>query len=95
MKRDQIARHMQHFQEVNVEVQIVQMAPLALCNFVAYDLLNKGGTPAETAEEEDDPDTRGKRKCVVALDIGTRLATWVYTMSPTPNQKSFRHWYES
>src|SRR5437588_5855205 len=41
MKRDQIARHMQHFQEVNVEVNIVQMAPLALCNFVAYDLLNK------------------------------------------------------
>src|SRR3954468_3549176 len=27
MKRDQISRHLQHFQEVNVEVQIVQMAP--------------------------------------------------------------------
>src|SRR5438067_5660754 len=71
MKRDQISRHLQHFQEVNVEVNIVQMAPLALCNFVAYDLLNKGGTPVETAEEEEDADTKGKRKCVVALDVGT------------------------
>src|SRR5947208_2962139 len=79
MKRDQIARHMQHFQEVNVEVNVVQMAPLALCNFVAYDLLNKGGTPTATADEEEDPDTRGKRKCVVALDIGTDSSNLVIT----------------
>ena len=38
-----VNRYLQHFKEVDVEVHIVQMAPLALCNFVSYDLL-------ETAE---------------------------------------------
>ena len=42
MKRDMVDRYLQHFKDVNVEVHIVQMAPLALCNFVAYDLLGKG-----------------------------------------------------
>src|SRR5580692_9539448 len=39
MKRDQIHRSLQHFLETNVEVHVVQMAPLALCNYIAYDLL--------------------------------------------------------
>src|ERR1700747_699348 len=42
MKRDMIGRYLQHFKDVGVDVQIVQMAPLALSNFVAYDLLGKG-----------------------------------------------------
>src|SRR5437588_6843981 len=33
IKRENVARALQHFQEVNIEVDIVQMAPLALCNF--------------------------------------------------------------
>jgi type IV pilus assembly protein PilM len=68
MKRDMINRAMQQFRDVNVEVHIVQMAPLALCNFVAYDLLGKGvaGSDGEAA-----PGGDGKRHCVVALDIGT------------------------
>src|SRR5437667_8932097 len=69
MKRDQINRSLSHFQDVNVEVHVIQMAPLALCNYVAYDQLNKGGTPAEGAEEPADEGPRGKRRCVVALDI--------------------------
>src|SRR5712692_8277175 len=47
MKRDMVNRYLQHFKDVNVEVQIVQMAPLALCNFVSYDLLD----PAAPKEE--------------------------------------------
>src|SRR5205807_7475100 len=52
IKRDMVNRYLQHFKEVNVEVHMVQMAPLALCNFVSYDLLKKnadgsGGEPAE------------------------------------------------
>src|SRR5215813_2982588 len=62
MKRDTVNRYLQHFRDVNVDVHVVQMAPLALCNFVAYDLLKKG----PQAEEE-----RGKRSAIVALDIGT------------------------
>ena len=51
MKRDMINRSLQHFKEVGVEVHVVQMAPLALCNFVAYDLLNKEAPPSDGEEE--------------------------------------------
>src|SRR5437762_5274 len=71
MKRDQIARSLAHFQDVNIEVHLIQMAPLALCNFVSYDLLNKGGPAvAEAPPPEEEEGARGKRRCVVALDIG-------------------------
>src|SRR5712671_1619860 len=33
IKRDAVSRALQQFKEVKVEVHIVQMAPLALCNF--------------------------------------------------------------
>src|SRR5262249_47424791 len=69
MKRDMINRYLQHFKDVNVEVHITQLAPLALCNFVAYDLLGKG-EGAKGPEEEVDEDAAGKKRCVVALDIG-------------------------
>src|SRR6516225_744519 len=48
IKRDIINHNLQHFKDVNVEVHIVQMAPLALCNFVSYELLHK----EEGAESE-------------------------------------------
>jgi type IV pilus assembly protein PilM len=81
MKRDQINRSLAQFQDVKVEVHVIQMAPLALCNYVAYDLLNKGGTPAPTEEAPpaEDEGPRGKRRCVVALDIGTDSSNLVIT----------------
>ncbi|HEX4590136.1 MAG TPA: type IV pilus assembly protein PilM [Gemmataceae bacterium] len=81
MKRDQINRSLSQFQDVKVEVHVIQMAPLALCNYVAYDLLNKGGTPtpAEDAPPAEDEGPRGKRRCVVALDIGTDSSNLVIT----------------
>jgi type IV pilus assembly protein PilM len=81
MKRDQINRALAQFQDVKVEVHVIQMAPLALCNYVAYDLLNKGGTPAPGGEQApaEDEGPRGKRKCVVALDIGTDSSNLVIT----------------
>jgi hypothetical protein len=80
MKRDQISRAMAHFQDVNVEVHYIQMAPLALCNYVAYDLLNKGGPAAgPTPPAEADEGVRGRKKCVVALDIGTDSSNLVIT----------------
>src|SRR5689334_17499801 len=39
MKRDMVNRYLQHFKDVGVEVHVIQMAPLALCNFLAYDQL--------------------------------------------------------
>ncbi|HEV3144081.1 MAG TPA: type IV pilus assembly protein PilM [Gemmataceae bacterium] len=79
MKRDMISRYLHHFQGVNVEVHIVQMAPLALCNYVAYDLLkrNADGTNAEEIEDDDTPPT--KKRCAVALDIGTDTSSLIIT----------------
>lgn len=71
MKRDAVGRYLQHFKDVHVEVHLVQMAPLALCNFVAYDLLNKGSGGEES--------TDAKKQCVVALDIGTDSSNLIIT----------------
>src|SRR5437588_50141 len=70
MKRDMVNRYLQHFKDVNVDVHVVQMSPLALCNYVAFDLLAKG----PQAEEG-----KGKRSCIVALDIGTDSSNLVIT----------------
>ena len=80
IKRDTVNKYLQHFTDVNVEVHTVQMSPLALCNFVSFDLLNKGGdAPAAAEDEEEDEETAGKKKCVVALDIGTDNSNLVIT----------------
>jgi type IV pilus assembly protein PilM len=71
MKRETIGRYLQHFKDVGVEVQIVQMAPLALSNYVAYDLLGKG------ARVEGEP--APKSNCIVALDIGADSSNLVIT----------------
>src|SRR5947209_2615373 len=70
MKRDMVNRYLQHFKEVGVEVHLIQMAPLALCNFVAFDLLGKDVGAAPTEE---------KGPCVVALDLGTDSSNLVIT----------------
>jgi type IV pilus assembly protein PilM len=75
MKRDTINRHLGHFQAVKLEVHTVQMAPLALCNAVIYDQLNRGGPDGDTTP----PPTVGKKRCVVALDIGTDGSSLIIT----------------
>lgn len=79
MKRDQISRAMQHFQDVNVEVHYIQMAPLAISNYVTFDLLGKGGPPVTPEAAPEDDSSRGKRRCVVGLDIGTDSSNLVVT----------------
>jgi type IV pilus assembly protein PilM len=71
MKRDMVSRYLQHFKDVNVDVHLVQMAPLALCNYVAFDLLGKD---VETGGE-----SGGDKRCVVALDIGADSSNLVIT----------------
>ncbi|MFO0845349.1 MAG: type IV pilus assembly protein PilM [Gemmataceae bacterium] len=70
MKRDMVNKYLQHFKEVGVEVHLIQMAPLSLCNFVAYDLLNK---------DPSSPPPEGKQPAVVALDLGTDSSNLVVT----------------
>src|SRR5262245_6705629 len=74
MKRDMDSRYLGHFKEVNVEVHLVQMAPLALCNYVSYDLLQKNADGTGGEEQGG-----GKKHCVVALDIGADSANLVIT----------------
>jgi type IV pilus assembly protein PilM len=73
MKRDMVSRYLQHFKDVNVDVHIVQMAPLALCNYVSFDLLGKGVTP------EGEGGGGSDKRCVVALDIGADSSNLVIT----------------
>jgi type IV pilus assembly protein PilM len=79
MKRDMVHRYLQHFKDVNVEVHIVQMAPLALCNFVAYDLLGKGDEAPKSPEEQEEEAAQDKRNCIVALDIGADSSNLIIT----------------
>ena len=76
MKKDMVHRYVQHFRDVLVECHTVQMAPLALVNYVAYDLLHKDPRPPAGTEGEEAP--TGK-DCVVALDIGTDNSNLVIT----------------
>ena len=70
MKRDMVGRYLQHFRDVNVDVHVVQMAPLALCNYVSFDLLGKDVEGGEAG---------GEKRCVVALDIGADSSNLVIT----------------
>ncbi len=72
MKLDLLNRHLQHFVDAGIDVEIVQMAPLTLANFVTHDLLAKDGRAKETAPDQ-------SRVCVVALDIGTDSSNLVIT----------------
>src|SRR5207245_2136814 len=80
IKRDVVSRALQHFKDVNVEVHVVQMAPLCLANYLAYDLLNKGleGTKPKDGEEAPTEDKSDKR-CIVGLDIGADNSNLVVT----------------
>lgn len=75
IKKETVHRALEVFQHTGVEVDLVQMAPLALCNMVAYDQLNK-----EPVTEIGDPDAKpAKKVCVVALDIGVEVSNLVIT----------------
>ncbi len=82
MKRDMVNRYLQAFRDVNVEVHYVQMAPLALCNFVTYDVLEKAveaDAAKKPAEGEEEEETTGGQPCVVSLDIGADSTNLVVT----------------
>jgi type IV pilus assembly protein PilM len=70
MKRDMVNRSLSQYQDVHIELDVIQMAPLALCNFVTYELLGK---------RKSDTEETGKKQCVVALDIGTDNSNLIIT----------------
>jgi type IV pilus assembly protein PilM len=80
MKRDIINRFLSHYQGVKAEVNVVQMAPLALANYATYEVLKKrGGEAAGGGEELGELPPGKKKRCVVILDIGTDGSNLIIT----------------
>lgn len=65
MKRDQVMQHLKPFTNHGVEVDLVQIAPLGLYNFLAYDRL--GVRPGEDVPAKDD--------YTIVLDMGADNTT--------------------
>ncbi|MBX6314818.1 MAG: type IV pilus assembly protein PilM, partial [Isosphaeraceae bacterium] len=76
MKRDQIQRAMLPFKNAGIEVDLVQMGPIALYNFAAFDRFAGRDGEAALAADEEAPAEKPKKKAdkdkgsVVLLDIG-------------------------
>ena len=79
MKREMIARHLAQYGGAGIECSIVQMAPLALTNYATYELLKKGGPDAPIEEPIEDDAPRGKKRCIVVLDVGTDNTNLIIT----------------
>ena len=72
MKRDQVFRQIRPFERVEVELDIVQLAPLCIYNFVAHDLLGASQS-ADEFDPEDPPES------LVVLSMGTETTDLVVT----------------
>ncbi|MDP6555416.1 MAG: pilus assembly protein PilM, partial [Pirellulaceae bacterium] len=81
MKREQVYRYLQPFDKAEIELDIVQLAPLSIYNFVSYDILSDGPDP-----DEFDPDE--PPESIVILAMGTDATDLVIT-------NGFRVWQRS
>jgi type IV pilus assembly protein PilM len=71
MKRDQVFRALQPLEQVGIEVNYIQLAPLAIFNFAAFDQLKP--ITAEGFDPENPPES------TVLLSIGTETTDLVIT----------------
>ena len=81
MKREQVYRYLKPFQTAEIEVDIIQLAPLAIYNCISHDLLTDGPDP-ELFDPDDPPES------VVVLSMGTDATDLVVT-------NGFRMWQRS
>ncbi|OYP33138.1 type IV pilus assembly protein PilM [Rhodopirellula sp. MGV] len=81
MKQQQAKRQMQPFNDANLEVDVVQLAPIALYNMVAYDRMNER-LEGEVFNSDDPPQSS------VVLSIGTDSSDLIVT-------NGFRIWQRS
>ncbi|HVX14187.1 MAG TPA: type IV pilus assembly protein PilM [Pirellulales bacterium] len=72
MKRDQVYRALKPFNEAGIEVDIVQLTPLALYNFVAFDQMED--LPPPDAYDPDSPPPS-----VILISLGTDTTDLVVT----------------
>jgi len=72
MKRDQVFRAIKPFSDAGIELYHVQLAPIAVYNYVSYDLLD-GGPDMDEVDPDDPPES------LVILSIGTETTDLVIT----------------
>ena len=72
MKRDAVIRALEPFVKAGIEVDIVQLAPLALYNYVVFDMLQD--LPSPEAYDPDDPP-----ESIVMVSLGTDSTDLVVT----------------
>lgn len=81
MKRDQVEKALKPFVDAKIEVDIVQLTPLALFNWVVFDQLRDLPTP-EMYDADNPPES------TVVLSIGTETSDFVVT-------NGFKMWQRS
>ncbi|HVX60257.1 MAG TPA: type IV pilus assembly protein PilM [Pirellulales bacterium] len=81
MKRDQVFRALKPFNDAGIEVDIVQLTPLALYNFVAFDQM-------PNLPPDDEYDAESPPESVVLVSLGTDTTDLVVT-------NGFRVWQRS
>lgn len=81
MKRDQVWRALKPFEEAGIEVDIIQLTPLSIYNFTAFDQM-PDLPPTEAYDPENPPDS------VVVISLGTETTDLVIT-------NGFRVWQRS
>ena len=81
MKREHVFRALEPFEDAGIELDIVQLSPLCIYNFAAYDQLVDGPAP-EDYDPENPPES------VVILSLGTDSTDLVVT-------NGFRVWQRS
>ena len=82
MKREQVAKILKPFDNVDIEVDIVQLTPLALYNFITFDELQNTLPDSDLYDAENPPDS------VVLISLGTDTTDLVIT-------DGFRVWQRS
>jgi type IV pilus assembly protein PilM len=73
MKRDQINRAILPFRVAGIEVDVVQMGPIALYNFITFDQLKGGAAPAAPAPEGEGEAGEAKAPAKAAIEKGASI----------------------
>lgn len=72
MKRDQVYQEIEPYQEAGIDIDIVQLTPLAIYNYIVFDQINQ--SIWEAAGDPDEPP-----ESVVVISIGTESTDLVIT----------------
>jgi type IV pilus assembly protein PilM len=72
MKRDQVFRALRPFTDAGVEVDLIQLTPIALYNFIVFDQM-QGLPPADQFDPENPPES------IVVMSMGTDTTDLVIT----------------